>query len=166
MSWGAPPHSLPMAPAATQALASFSALAAGLPTSRQPSLISLGCGSRRDPQSWLWLRLPPRRGHARGPAVQPGPPLSQPRAPFLSTDRAWRTRSVARAHGQVFQVRDLEGTPALVAVQSPVRRRRARRELILHGATGLGAEPGGEASWKISHSGSPLGWPPGSWQRR
>lgn len=70
--------------------------------------------------------------------MQPGPQLSQPRAPFLSTDRAWRTRSVARAHGQVFQVRDLEGKPALVAVQSPARRRRALSELILHGATGLG----------------------------
>lgn len=38
------------------------------------------------------------------------------------------------------------------------------RELILHGATGPGAEPGGAASWRMSHAGSPPGWPPGCWQ--
>lgn len=59
---------------------------------------------------------------------------------------------MARAHGQVFQVRGLEGTPALVAVQSLRGAGEPLRELILHGAAGLGAEPGGKASWKMSHS--------------
>lgn len=66
---------------------------------------------------------------------------------------------MARAHGQVFQVRDLEGTPALVAVQSLRGAGEPLRELILHGATGRRAELEGEASWKLSHSGSSPGWP-------
>ena len=36
------------------------------------------------------------------PALGPGLQPSQPQAPFLSTDRAWRTRSVVGAHRQVF----------------------------------------------------------------
>lgn len=69
---------------------------------------------------------PPWRGHALDAlALGPGLRLSQPQAPFLSTNRAWQTPSAAGTHRQVFrtdrffELGNWKGLQCPFAVQSP-----------------------------------------------
>lgn len=85
--------------------------------------------------------VPAEPALAAAALARPGLWLSQSWAPFLSADRAWRTRSWLGLAHRFFELGIWKGLPALVAVQSPRDAGESLYELIFsRGRPGPGLE--------------------------